>query len=90
MIYPQINKFCVDKPEKWKMRILSQIHTADAVGMVRQSCQYTIFGYCVQARLSAHTNWISCMYLAQYSPHLPFCVLIYILDLSLGGFMYVL
>ena len=31
----------------------------------------------VLARLYAHTDWISCMYLAQYSP-LPFCVLFYI------------
>ena len=29
------------------------------------------------ARISAHTNWISCMYLAQF-PRLPFSGLIYI------------
>ena len=34
----------------------------------------------VLARLSANTDWISCMYLAQY-PRLPFCVLFYIYNL---------
>ena len=38
---------------------------------------YTILESGVQARLSASgTDWISCMYLAQY-PCLPFCGLIY-------------
>ena len=43
----------------------------------RGCCLYTILEYSVLARLSAHADWISCMYLAQY-PRLPFCGLIYI------------
>jgi len=31
----------------------------------------------IQAQLSAHTDWIRCMYLAQ-NPRLPFCGLIYV------------
>ena len=50
------------------------VHTADPVGMDRKSCLYTILEYSGLARLSAHTNWIRCLYLAQY-PRLPFCVL---------------
>ena len=42
-----------------------QIHTTDPVGMGCKSPQYTIFKYSVQARVSAHTDWISCKYLAQ-------------------------
>ena len=34
---------------------------------------YTIFQYSVQARLSARTDWISCMYLPQFH-RLPFCI----------------
>ena len=60
---------------KWKTR-MRQIHTADPLGMGRRSCQYTIFGHSVQARLNAHTDWISCMYLVQY-PSLLFWVLFY-------------
>ena len=36
-----------------------------------------IFQYGVQARLSAHVDWSSCVSLAQF-PHLPFCGHIYI------------
>ena len=50
--------------------------TADPVGMGRKSCLYTALEYCVLTCLSTHTNWISCMYLAQY-PRLPFCRLNY-------------
>ena len=45
--------------------------------MPRKSCLYTILKYSVLARFSAHTNRISCKYLAQY-PRLQFCGLIYI------------
>ena len=63
---------------------LNTVHTADPVGMGRKLPQYTIFQYSVQARLSAHTDWISCsMYLAEY-PRLPFCGLIYIQLIHLG------
>ena len=44
----------------------------------------TIFQHNVQARLSAHTDWISFMYLAQY-PRLPFCVLFCIKLIFLWG-----
>ena len=47
--------------------------------MGRKSCLYAILEYCVQARLSAHTDWISCFYLAQY-PRLPCCGVIYALE----------
>ena len=50
---------------------------ADPVGMGRKSCLFTMCTQNVLARLSAHTNWISCVYLEQY-PRLPFCGLIYI------------
>ena len=53
------------------------IQLIQSVGMGRKSCLYTMLEYCVLARLSAHTDWISCMYLAQY-PRLPFCVLIHL------------
>ena len=58
---------------------IAPIHTgtADPVAMDRKSCLYTILEYSVQARLSAHADWINCMYLAQL-PRLPFCGLIYI------------
>ena len=39
--------------------------------------QYTIFHYSVQARLSDHTDWIRCMYLAPY-PRPLLCVLNYL------------
>ena len=52
-------------------------NAADPVGMGRKSRQYTIFQYSVLARLSVHSDWISCMYLAQY-PCLPFWGLIYV------------
>jgi len=58
------------------------VDTAYPVGMGRKLRQYTIFQYSVQAQLSAHTDWISCMHLEQYS-RLPFCVLIYLRGLSL-------
>ena len=52
--------------------------TADPEGMGRKSCLYTIFQYCEQTWLTAHTDWISCMYVlgAKASssilyPHLP-------------------
>jgi len=40
--------------------------------------------YSVLTRLSAITDWISCMYLAHY-PCLPFCVLFYIHLIILWG-----
>ena len=51
-----------DENTKWKTRNLPliRVHTADPVGMGRKSRQYTIFQECVQARLSSHTDWISC------------------------------
>ena len=54
--------------------IAPNTYTADPVSMGRQSCLYTMLEYCVLALLSTHTDWISCMYLAQY-PRLPFGVL---------------
>ena len=47
--------------------------TADPV----TSYLYTLLEYSVLARLSAHSDWISCLYLAQF-PRLLFCGLIYI------------
>ena len=76
-----MNKLYTDTLAKWTMRILRQIHTAHPVGMGRKSRQYTLFQYIVQAQLSAHTDWISCMYLGQYprlpflGPHLPSCMI---------------
>ena len=67
----------IDEPANWKTRILRQIRTADPVGMGRKSSRYTILEYSVLARLYAHSDWINCMYLAQY-PRLPFCGLLYI------------
>ena len=48
-----------------------------SVGRGRTLCLYTMLEYCVMARQSAHTDWISCMNLAQYT-RLPFCALFYI------------
>ena len=56
--------------------IAPNTYTSDPVGMGGKLRQYTIFHYSVQARLSAHTDGIGCMYLAQL-PSLPFCGLIY-------------
>ena len=53
------------------------VHIADPVGMGGKSCLYTILEYSVLAQLSAHTDWISSVYLALY-PRLPFCVLYYV------------
>jgi len=69
--------FKEEKDTKWKTKILSQLHTADPVGMGRKSCLYAILKHSVLARLSAHTDWISCVYWAPY-PRLPLCGLIYI------------
>ena len=44
---------------------------------VEPVCRYTMQKYCVLVRLFAHTDWISCAYLARY-PRLPCCVLFYI------------
>ena len=60
------------------------IPSADPVRMGRKSCQYTLFQYSVQARLSVQTDCISCMYLAHY-PRPPFCGLIYIQLIHLWG-----
>ena len=89
-VHPQMNKLYIDKPAKWT-KILRHTHSADPVGMGRKSRLYihyifqyshkpktqTIFQYSLQAQFSAHTNWISCKFWAQY-PCLPFCVLIYL------------
>ena len=80
----------MDEPAKSKTRILRQIHTADPVAMDRKSCLYTILEYTELARLSAHIDWISCMYvpyMAQF-PRLPFCWLIYIQLLHLWSCTY--
>ena len=57
-----MNKLYIDNIAKWKTRILRQIHTgtSEPVGMGRKSRQYTISKNSVQARLSAHTDGISC------------------------------
>ena len=57
------------------------MHT-DPVVYGQKVCTYTILEYCLLARLSAHTDWISSMYLAQY-PRLPFCGLMYIYTYNL-------
>ena len=50
-------------------KYLQQTHP---VGMVRKSCLYTILDYSVLARLSAHTDLISCLHLPQF-PCRPLC-----------------
>ena len=66
----------IDETAKWKTRELRQINTSDQVGMGRKSRQCTTYIYS-SIQLSVHTDWISCIYLAQF-PRLPFCGLIYI------------
>jgi len=57
--------------------VLALTISADPIGMTmrRKSRQYAIFQYSVNARLSVHTGWISCMYSVKF-PRLPFCGLI--------------
>ena len=73
----------VDEDTKWKTRILRQILRQVQVQLIQWvwaessvPVHYTGISS-VLARLSAHTDWISCMYLAQY-PRLQFCGNIYI------------
>ena len=85
-LHTEMKEFYIDAHAKWKTRKWRQIHTADQVAMDRKSCLYQYY-YCtgmysVLARLSVLTNWINCMYLAQF-PRLPFCGLLYIKLLNL-------
>ena len=55
-----MNKLCIDNPAKRKTNTIQLIQSVWAE--IRPSILYSSTVY-VQARLSAHTDWISCMYI---------------------------
>ena len=58
----QMKQLYIDEPAKWKTWILHQIQIVQLIQLVRAE-SHTVFQYSVQARLSAHSDWISCTYM---------------------------